>query len=147
MKVNALLISIAVVLATVAVGQVSAKFTLRTHEDAVQAHEECQEKYNVPEDIYEQYLNYVFPEHRRTACYVKCFVEKMGLFDEKKGFNEKAIVAQFTAQNFKDLESVRHGLEKCIDHNEAESDACTWANRVFSCWLPINRHVVRKIYN
>ncbi|XP_064550745.1 uncharacterized protein LOC135436905 isoform X3 [Drosophila montana] len=145
MKLNALLLSLAVV-ATATVGQVSAKFQIRTHDDAVQAHEECHEQYHVPDDIYEKFLNYEFPEHRRTACYVKCFVEKMGLFTERKGFNEKAIIAQFTSNNFKDLEPVRHGLEKCIDHNEAESDVCTWANRVFSCWLPINRHVVRKVY-
>lgn len=126
--------------------QVSGKFEIRTHDDAVKAHEECREDNYVPDDIYEKFLNYDFPAHRRTSCYVKCFVEKMGLFSERKGFDEKSIIAQFTYKNFKDAESVRHGLEKCIDHNEAESDTCTWANRVFSCWLPINRHVVRKVY-
>ncbi|KAL7729415.1 hypothetical protein ACLKA6_008978 [Drosophila palustris] len=131
--------------AAVAVAQ-AAKFNIRTHDDAVQAHEECREANHVPDDIYEKFLNYEFPDHRRTKCYVKCFVEKMGLFTERKGFIENAIIAQFTTNNFHNLEAVRHGLEKCIDHNEAESDVCTWANRVFSCWLPINRHVVRKIY-
>lgn len=127
-------------------GQVAAKFEIRNHDDAVRAFEECREDNHVPDDIYEKFLNYDFPAHRNTACYVKCFVEKMGLFSERRGFDEKAIIAQFTYMNFNNAETVRHGLEKCIDHNEAESTTCTWAFRVFSCWLPINRHVVRKIY-
>ncbi|XP_037950986.1 general odorant-binding protein 99a-like isoform X2 [Teleopsis dalmanni] len=124
----------------------NAKFEVRNKEDALKAHEECLEDNTVPDEIYEKFLNYEFPEHKRTNCYIKCFVEKMGLFTELKGFDENAIITQFTYKNFKNLESVRHGLEKCIDHNEWESDTCTWANRVFSCWLKINRHVVRKIY-
>ncbi|XP_034485601.1 LOW QUALITY PROTEIN: uncharacterized protein LOC117790301 [Drosophila innubila] len=124
--------------------QVTAKFQIRTHDDAVEAHEECRVDNQVPDDIYEKFLNYEFPEHRHTKCYVKCFVEKMGLFADRKGFLENAMITQFTYNNFKNAEKVRHGLEKCIDHNEAESDVCTWAHRVFSCWLPINRQVVRK---
>ncbi|KAH8326294.1 hypothetical protein KR067_004808, partial [Drosophila pandora] len=126
--------------------QTAAKFQLKTHDDAEKAFEDCREEFYVPDDIYEKYLNYEFPAHRRTNCFVKCFVEKLGLFTESKGFNEKTMINQFTSKSHKDLESVRHGLEKCIDHNEAESDVCTWANRVFSCWLPINRHVVRKVF-
>nr|CAF02085.1 putative dimer odorant-binding protein OBP83EF [Drosophila pseudoobscura] len=125
--------------------QTSAKFQVRTHDDAAKAFEDCREDNYVPDDIYEKFLNYEFPAHRRTSCFVKCFVEKMGLFSESRGFDEKAMIKQFTVKTPKDLDTVQHGLEKCIDHNEAESDVCTFANRVFSCWLPINRHVVRKV--
>nr|ALZ41681.1 odorant binding protein 9 [Liriomyza sativae] len=125
---------------------VAEKFVIRTHEDAIEAHEACREEFNVPDEIFEQYLNYVFPEHRRTKCYMKCFVEKMGLFTVLNGFNEKNFIAQFTYKESKNLASVRHGLEKCLDNNEWESDNCTWVERVFSCWLKINRPVVRKIY-
>ncbi|KAM7360132.1 general odorant-binding protein 99a-like [Cochliomyia hominivorax] len=124
---------------------VSAKFQIRSSEDALQAHAECREEYNIPDEIYEQYTNYEFPDHKRTKCYVKCWVEKMGLFKERKGYDEEAIVAQFTHEHPNFLGNVRHGLEKCIDHNEAESDVCTFAHRVFSCWIKINRNAVRKI--
>ncbi|NP_001298158.1 uncharacterized LOC106089558 precursor [Stomoxys calcitrans] len=127
------------------VAVVAAKFEVRGPADALKAHEECREEFNIPDEIYEQYLDYTFPEHKRTKCYVKCWVEKMGIFTEKKGYDELAMVAQFTHENTGFLGSVRHGLEKCIDHNEAESDVCTFAHRVFSCWLPLNRHAVRKI--
>uniref|UniRef100_A0A1B0B7H4 Uncharacterized protein n=1 Tax=Glossina palpalis gambiensis TaxID=67801 RepID=A0A1B0B7H4_9MUSC len=129
------------------VALINAKFDIRTKDDALKAHEECHEEFNVPDDIYEQYLDYQFPEHKLTNCYVKCWIEKMGIFTENRGFNEKNIIAQYTFENYKNLESVRHGLEKCIDHNEWETDVCTWANRVFSCWLKVNRHVVRKMFN
>ncbi|XP_033163177.1 general odorant-binding protein 99a [Drosophila mauritiana] len=132
--------------ATLLVAQTTAKFQLKDHADAEKAFEECREDFYVPDDIYEKYLNYEFPAHRRTSCFVKCFLEKLELFSEKKGFNERDMIAQFTSKSSKDLATVQHGLEKCIDHNEAESDVCTWANRVFSCWLPINRHVVRKVF-
>lgn len=69
----------------------------------------------------------------------------MGIFNPKKGYDEKAIIAQFTHGNPKFLSSVQHGLEKCIDHNESESDVCTFAHRVFTCWIKSNRHAVRKI--
>ncbi|XP_061402188.1 uncharacterized protein LOC133338019 isoform X1 [Musca vetustissima] len=123
----------------------AAKFEVRTPEDALKAHEECREEYNVPDEIYEQYLQYNFPDHKRTKCYIKCWVEKMGIFSEKKGFDEKAIYKQYTQNRTQYLSSVQHGLEKCIDHNEWESDVCTFAHRVFSCWLPLNRHVVRAV--
>nr|AMZ03625.1 odorant binding protein 6 [Carpomya vesuviana] len=125
---------------------VTARFQLRTAEDAQAAHEECRAEYNIPDEVYEKFLNYDFPAHKRTNCYVKCFTEKMGLFTEEKGFDEKAIIAQFTAKNSKNLAKVSHGLEKCIDHNEHESDTCTWAYRVFSCWISVNRPIVRKTY-
>ncbi|EDW97823.1 general odorant-binding protein 99a [Drosophila yakuba] len=132
--------------ATLLVAQTAAKFQVKTPADAKKALEECREEFYVPDEIYEKYLNYEFPDHLRTSCFVKCFLEKLELFSEKKGFNERAMIKQFTYRNFGDVATVRHGLEKCIDHNEAESDVCTWANRVFSCWLPINRHVVRKVF-
>eukprot|EP00099_Drosophila_melanogaster_P028063 NP_731043.1 Odorant-binding protein 83g [Drosophila melanogaster] len=145
MQSQSLLLIVAAV-ATFLVAQTTAKFLLKDHADAEKAFEECREDYYVPDDIYEKYLNYEFPAHRRTSCFVKCFLEKLELFSEKKGFDERAMIAQFTSKSSKDLSTVQHGLEKCIDHNEAESDVCTWANRVFSCWLPINRHVVRKVF-
>ncbi|XP_073820124.1 odorant-binding protein 83g [Musca autumnalis] len=124
----------------------AAKFEVRTPEDALKAHEDCRAEFpSIPDEIYEQYLEYTFPEHKRTKCYVKCWVEKMGIFHERKGYDEKAIYKQFTNNNTKFLSTVQHGLEKCIDHNEAETDFCTFAHRVFSCWLPINRHVVRSV--
>ncbi|KAH8383649.1 hypothetical protein KR009_009828, partial [Drosophila setifemur] len=126
--------------------QTVAKFQVRTRDDAERAFEECREDFPVPDDIFEKFLNYEFPAHRQTNCFVKCFVEKLGLFTDSRGYNEKFMIAQFTSKSHKDLETVRHGLEKCIDHNEAESTTCTWANRVFSCWLAINRPVVRKVF-
>lgn len=123
-----------------------AKFKVRTKEDALKAHEECSAEYRIPDEIYEKYLNYVFPEHKHTNCYIKCFVEKMGLFTELKGYSENNFITQFTYKNYKNLDSVRHGLEKCMDRNEWESDLCTFAHRVFSCWLKNNLHVVRQIY-
>uniref|UniRef100_A0A1A9WTU4 Uncharacterized protein n=1 Tax=Glossina brevipalpis TaxID=37001 RepID=A0A1A9WTU4_9MUSC len=134
------------IIVSTAVALVTAKFDVRTKADALQAHEDCHEEYNIPDDIYEQYLNYQFPEHKYTNCYVKCWIEKMGIFTENKGFNEKNIIAQYTHEDTKNLGTIRHGLEKCIDHNEWDSDTCTWANRVFSCWLKVNRHVVRKMF-
>nr|BAS69456.1 odorant-binding protein 21 [Delia platura] len=113
---------------------VSAKFEIRDRADALRAHEECREDNNVPDDAYDKFLNYDFVDHKRTKCYVKCWVEKMGIF-RKKGFNEADIVYQFTHNHPYYLQPVRHGLEKCIDHNESESDVCTFAHRVFSCWL------------
>ncbi|KAM7361441.1 general odorant-binding protein 99a-like [Cochliomyia hominivorax] len=133
-----------VVFIVVTLTLVSAKFELRSKEDALAAHEECREEYNVPDEIYEKFTNYDFPEHKNTKCYVKCWVEKMGIFEPRNGYDEKAIVAQFTHENPKFLAKVRHGLEKCIDHNESESDVCTFAHRVFSCWIKVNRHIVRK---
>ncbi|XP_011191566.2 general odorant-binding protein 99a isoform X1 [Zeugodacus cucurbitae] len=128
------------------VALVAGKFQIRTAQDALAAHEACHDEFRIPEDIYEKYLNYEFPPHKRTNCYVKCFVERMGLFTEEKGFDEKAIIAQFTAKSSKNLAKVSHGLEKCIDHNEHDSDTCTWANRVFSCWISVNRPIVRRTY-
>ncbi|XP_023299166.2 uncharacterized protein LOC111681552 [Lucilia cuprina] len=125
---------------------VSAKFELRNRDDALRAHEECREDNYVPDEIYEKFLNYEFPDHKRTKCYVKCWVEKMELFKERKGFDEKSIVYQFTHEHPNYLANVRHGLEKCIDHNESESDVCTFAHRVFSCWIKINRPAVRKVF-
>lgn len=106
----------------------------------------CRSTFPVPDDIYEMLLNYQLPEHRYTNCYVKCWVETMGLFTPQKGFIENNIIYQFTHENTHNLASVRHGLEKCNDHNEWESDVCTWAYRVFSCWLKINRHILRKMF-
>lgn len=121
-------------------------FEVRSKEDALRAHEVCRNTFPVPDDVYDLLLDYQLPEHRYTNCYVKCWVETMGLFTPQKGFNEKNIVSQFTHDNTHNLASVRHGLEKCIDHNESESDVCTWAHRVYSCWLKVNRHIVRKMF-
>ncbi|XP_067617205.1 general odorant-binding protein 99a [Eurosta solidaginis] len=134
------------ILVLICVTLVTAKFQLRTPQDALATHEECHEEFRVPDDIYDKFLNYEFPPHKRTNCYVKCFVEKMGLFTEQKGFDEKAIMRQFSAGNTKNLAKIAHGLERCLDHNEHDSDACTWAHRVFSCFLTVNRPLVRKTY-
>ena len=141
-----LYVAVGILLASVCALTSAAKFEIRDHEDALKAHEECRAERKIPDEIYEQFLNYEFPEHKNTNCYVKCFLEKMGLFTELKGFNQKNIIAQFTHKNTKDLATVQHGLEKCIDLNEWGTDTCTWANRVFSCWNKINRPVVRKTY-
>ncbi|TMW47418.1 hypothetical protein DOY81_007503, partial [Sarcophaga bullata] len=88
-----------VALILIALALVSAKYEIKTKEDALEAHEVCRDEYNVPEDIYEKFMNYEFPDHKRTKCYVKCWVEKIGIFTEKKGFNEQSIISQFTHEH------------------------------------------------
>lgn len=88
-----------------------------------------------------EYKKWNFSNDEKTQCYIKCIFGKMGLFDEKDGFDIERLVKQLGQG--KNETVIRPEIVKCADKNQQKTDACQWAYRGFDCFKKAHLDLVQ----
>lgn len=106
----------------------------------------CASSLNIPEATVNEYKKFNFTDDEKTRCYVRCILDKMGLFSDDKGFNVERLVKQLGQGKNETL--IKPDVEKCADKNPNKDHACAWAFRGFNCFktahLPLVQASVKK---
>lgn len=119
----------------------AAEWKIQTAENIAAYRPVCATSLNIPEDKVNEYKKFNFPNDEKTQCYIKCIFEKMGLFDEKEGFNVEHLVKQLGQG--KNETAIRPEIVKCADKNTQKTNACQWAYRGFDCFKKANLELVK----
>lgn len=106
--------------------QASAEYVIKTPEDLGRARKECVAELGIPASTVAEYKNKVFKPEGVTPCYIRCVFTRLGLFDEKSGFNLDYYVRQLGRDGAADE------VRGCFDHTG--DDSCFWAFRGFTCF-------------
>lgn len=109
----------------------NADWNVQTQDDFDGYRSECILSLQIPEDNVNEYKMDNFPNDERTQCYVKCMLDKLGLFDDRYGFNVERLVTQL-GQERRGIDT-KNDIEKCADKNSQLTDVCEWAYRGFYC--------------
>lgn len=117
------------------------EWKIQTAENIAAYRPECATSLSIPEDKVNEYKKWIFSNDEKTQCYIKCIFEKMGLFDEKNGFNIENSVKQLGQG--KNETTVRPEVVKCADKNTQNSNACEWAYRGFDCFKKANLQLAK----
>lgn len=93
---------------------------------------ECGAELNIPPSELDKYNGSDFPEGSLGHCYIKCFFEKLGIFDEKTGFKTEVLYDKLSM--FGTSDSLRNALEDCSKEANKETNACERAYRGIVCF-------------
>lgn len=117
------------------------EWKIQTQENLVSYRPECVSSLSIGEDLVNEYKKFNFPNDDKTQCYINCIFKKMGLFDEKEGFNVERLVKQLGQG--KNETVIRQEVVKCADKNPNKSSACNWAYRGFLCFKTAHLDLVQ----
>jgi hypothetical protein len=95
-------------------------------DDLALARRECVAELGIPTDIVQEYKNKVFKPEGKTPCYIRCVFTRLGIFDEKSGFNLDYYVKQLGR------DGAAGDVRGCFDNTG--DDTCNWAFRGFQCF-------------
>lgn len=117
---------------------------VKTNADLLRYRDECVSKLSIPADLVEKYKQWNFPDDEKTPCYLKCILEKFGLYDEEKGFDVHKIHHQLDGDKVDHSDATHGAIENCAKEAAAAGDdACVRAYRGFSCFLKDNIQLVQ----
>lgn len=102
----------------------------------------CASSLSIPEAQVNEYKKWNFPNDEKTRCYVKCILEKMGLFTDATGFNVERLIQQLGQG--KNATTIKTEVEKCADKNPNKDHACVWAYRGFNCFKAAHLSLVQQ---
>ncbi|XP_055323677.1 general odorant-binding protein 99a-like [Sitodiplosis mosellana] len=129
------------VLLLAAVVFADAEWKIQTAENLNAYRPECANSLSIPEDKVNEYKKWNFPNDEKTQCYIKCIFGKMGLFNEKDGFNVEHLVKQLGQGKNETI--IRPEVVKCADKNPQKTNACQWAYRGFDCFKKAHLDLVQ----
>lgn len=119
----------------------TAEWKIQTVENLNTYRPECATSLQIPEDKVNEYKKWNFSNDEKTQCYIKCIFGKMGLFDEKEGFNVERLVKQLGQG--KNETVIRPEVIKCADKNTQKTNTCAWAFRGFDCFKKAHLSLVQ----
>lgn len=116
---------------------INAEWEVQTEEDFAAYRPDCVRMLHVPVEKVNEYKMNNFPNDKKTQCYVKCMLEKLGVFDDREGFYVDRLVAQLEKDRKRGIDT-KAEIEKCADENPQKTGPCEWAYRVFHCIRPVD---------
>lgn len=117
------------------------EWTIQTQENLNSYRPECVTSLGISEELVNEYKKFNFSNDEKTQCYINCIFKKMGLFDEKDGFNIDRLVKQLSQG--KNETVIRPEVVKCADKNPNKTNACSWAYRGFTCFKTAHLDLVQ----
>nr|AWC08425.1 odorant-binding protein 14 [Bradysia odoriphaga] len=114
---------------------------IQTAENLQSYREVCVTEHGITPEQIAKYKSWNFPDDEKTHVYINCIFNKMGLFDDKTGFNIDHLVLQLGQNQNKD--EVKAKIEKCADKNENKDSAAVWAFRGMKCFIAENLPLVQ----
>ncbi|XP_037951521.1 general odorant-binding protein 99a [Teleopsis dalmanni] len=98
--------------------------------------EQCKAEFNIGPHYIEEYIvtHHEYPNDSFMPCYIQCVLQRMGVFDPYKGFDEQYLVNMLHEYGA-DEDVMKAHVHSCNDGNKLKTDTCLWAQRFFECFL------------
>ncbi|XP_055586223.1 general odorant-binding protein 99b-like [Uranotaenia lowii] len=74
-----------------------------------------------------------FPDDGSAKCMVKCIMNRMGLFNEKRGAHVGRLVRQMKFASSSSTKEIRDEIQSCADRDLEQEDGCDRAYALYQC--------------
>ncbi|KXJ82476.1 hypothetical protein RP20_CCG013211 [Aedes albopictus] len=124
-----------IIVLTSLIAAASAGWRLQTVDDLLRNRNKCIKILNMQDDLQEEYGLFDFPDQDSAKCVIKCIMNRMGLFNDKRGPHVGRLVRQMKFASVSSTKEIRGEILNCAyqDMEMDPEDVCERAYALYQC--------------
>ncbi|XP_058443198.1 general odorant-binding protein 99a-like [Malaya genurostris] len=124
---------------------VTADWRIQTVDDLLRNRNKCIKILNLDDGLSEDFGFFDFVEQDQAKCMIKCIMNRMGLFNDKRGPHVGRLVRQMKFASLSSTKDIRNEIMNCVyqDMEMNPTDGCERAYALYQCIQSSNLLLMR----
>ncbi|XP_055616054.1 general odorant-binding protein 99a-like [Toxorhynchites rutilus septentrionalis] len=122
-----------IIVLTILVALASAGWRIQTVDDLLRNRHKCVKILNLENTLKDEFELFDFPEETSARCVIKCILNRLGLFSDKRGPHIGRLVKQMKYASVSSTKEIKREVQACAYTRMEQEDGCERAYALYQC--------------
>ncbi|XP_055542363.1 general odorant-binding protein 99a-like [Wyeomyia smithii] len=124
-----------ILLMTVLIAGVTASWRIQTVDDLLRNRNKCIKILDIGDGLAEEFGFFDFADQDQAKCVIKCIMNRMGLFNDKRGPHVGRLLKQMKFASLSSTKEIREEILQCVyqDMEMDPQEGCERAYALYQC--------------